>query len=83
MMLSVAGVASKNCMGVVLTGMGRDGTEGVKAIRAAGGKTFAQDAESCVVYGMPKSAVDAGLVDRQLTLPKMAEEINAFLSKHG
>ncbi len=81
MMASVARVAAKDCMGVVLTGMGRDGTEGLKGIRAAGGKTFAQDAESCVVYGMPKSAVDAGLVDRQLTLPQMAEEINALLTK--
>jgi len=81
MMASVAKVAGKHCLGVVLTGMGRDGTEGLKAIRAAGGKTFAQDAESCVVYGMPKSVVDAGLVDRQLSLPKMAEEINALLSK--
>ncbi len=80
MMASVAGIAAKNCVGVVLTGMGRDGTEGLKAIRAAGGRTFAQDAESCVVYGMPKSVVDAGLADRQLTLPKMAEEINALLA---
>ncbi len=83
MMESVAAVAAKNCLGVVLTGMGRDGTDGLKAIRAVGGRTFAQDAESCVVYGMPKSAVDAGIVDRQLALPKMAEEINAFLIKLG
>lgn len=79
MMASVAKAAGKNCLGVVLTGMGRDGTVGLKDIRGVGGKTFAQDAESCVVYGMPKSVVDAGLVDRQLTLPKMAEEINALL----
>ncbi|SRR5579871_2249762 len=80
MMASVAKAASKHCLGVVLTGMGRDGTEGLKSIRAVGGKTFAQDAESCVVYGMPKSAVDSGLVDRQLALPQMAEEINALLT---
>ena len=80
MMASVAKMAGKQCVGVVLTGMGRDGTEGLKTIRAAGGKTFAQDADSCVVYGMPKSVVDAGLVDRQLTLAKMAEEINALLA---
>ncbi|HJT23213.1 MAG TPA: chemotaxis response regulator protein-glutamate methylesterase, partial [bacterium] len=79
MMASVAKVAAKRCLGVVLTGMGRDGTEGLKAIRTTGGKTFAQDADSCVVYGMPKSVVEAGLVDRQLTLAKMAEEINALL----
>jgi two-component system chemotaxis response regulator CheB len=81
LMASVAKVASKQCLGVVLTGMGRDGTAGLKEIRGVGGRTFAQDAESCVVYGMPKSAVDAGLVDRQLPLIKMAEEINALLAK--
>jgi two-component system chemotaxis response regulator CheB len=80
MMASVAKVAPKNCMAVVLTGMGKDGTAGTKDIRGVGGRTFAQDADSCVVYGMPKAAVDAGLVDRQLSLSKMAEEINAFLS---
>lgn len=80
MMASVAQVAAKRCLGVVLTGMGRDGTEGLRAIRAVEGKTFAQDADSCVVYGMPKSVVEAGLVDRQLTLAKMAEEINALLA---
>ena len=82
MMASVAKVASKDCLGVVLTGMGRDGTVGLKSIRSVGGKTFAQDAESCVVYGMPKSAVDAKVIDRQLPLAAIANEINVFLS-HG
>lgn len=80
MMTSVAKVAPKQCLGVVLTGMGRDGTIGLKTIRAAGGKTFAQDAESCVVYGMPKAAVDAKVIDRQLPLAAIANEINAFLN---
>lgn len=81
MMSSVAKVAPKRCLGVVLTGMGKDGTAGLKEIKAAGGKIFAQNAESCVVYGMPKSAVDAGLVDRQLPLAQMANEINSLLAK--
>lgn len=80
MMDSVVKTAGKECLGVVLTGMGRDGTAGLKQIKEAGGRTFAQDAESCVVYGMPKAAVDAGVVDRQLNLSKMAEEINASLA---
>ena len=80
MMASVAKVAGHRCLGVVLTGMGRDGTAGLKEIRVAGGKTFAQDEESCVVYGMPKAAVDAGLVDHQLPLSQMAEKINLHLA---
>jgi two-component system chemotaxis response regulator CheB len=83
MMASVAKAAGKQCAGVVLTGMGRDGTSGLKDIHSAGGRTFAQDAESCVVYGMPKAAVESGMVDRQLTLDKMAEEVNALLSSRS
>ncbi len=81
MMSSVAKTAGKQCMGVILTGMGRDGTAGLKDIHAVGGKTFAQDAGSCVVYGMPKAAVDSGMVDRQVPLSQMAQEINALLNR--
>jgi two-component system chemotaxis response regulator CheB len=79
MMFSVAKSCAEGCVGVVLTGMGRDGTVGLKEIRAAGGVTFAQDAESCVVYGMPKSAVEAGVVDHQMRLETMAEAVNQLL----
>jgi two-component system chemotaxis response regulator CheB len=81
LMSSVAKVAGIHCLGVVLTGMGRDGTQGLKDIHSVGGKTFAQCAESCVVYGMPKSAVDAGVVSRQLDLQPMAVEINDLLNR--
>jgi two-component system chemotaxis response regulator CheB len=81
MMSSVAKAAGKQSLGVVLTGMGRDGTSGLKEIRLAGGRTFAQDADSCVVYGMPKAAVDSGMVDRQCTLASMASEINLHLNR--
>jgi two-component system chemotaxis response regulator CheB len=81
MMQSVAKASGKYCLGVILTGMGRDGALGVKDIHAAGGKTFAQDAESCVVYGMPKAAMDLGVVDHQLPVPEIAAEILSFLSR--
>jgi len=79
MMSSAAKIAGSKCMGVVLTGMGRDGTLGLQDIKGMGGKTFAQNPESCVVYGMPKSAFDAGVVDRQLPLDKMAHELNEIM----
>jgi two-component system chemotaxis response regulator CheB len=78
LMASVAKTAGSKCLGIVLTGMGKDGTAGLKKIREAGGKTLAQDAESCVVYGMPKSAVEAGVVDHQLDLSKMVKKIDSF-----
>ncbi len=83
MMTSVAKAAGKQSAGIVLTGMGRDGTSGLKDIHSAGGRTFAQDADSCVVYGMPKAAVESGMVDRQLTLAQMAVEVNALVSSRS
>jgi two-component system chemotaxis response regulator CheB len=62
-MESAAYLYGSRVAGVVLTGMGEDGTNGLRAIRAKGGTTFAQEAQSCVVNGMPQSAVDAGVVD--------------------
>ena len=81
MMQSVAKASGKHCLGVIFTGMGRDGALGMKHIHEAGGKTFAQDAESCVVYGMPKAAVESGVVDHQLPIPAIAREIVSFLSR--
>jgi two-component system, chemotaxis family, protein-glutamate methylesterase/glutaminase len=75
MMQSVAAVCPGSSLGVLLTGMGSDGVEGLRAIRDAGGKTFAESAETCVIYGMPKAAVEAGVVDRSIALTKMADEI--------
>lgn len=62
-MQSVAQVFGSRAKGVLLTGMGRDGCMGLLSIRLKGGKTYAQDAESCVVNGMPQSAIDMGVVD--------------------
>ncbi len=60
---------------VIMTGMGSDGCEGMKKIKAQGGYSIAQNEESCVVYGMPKAVVDAGLADEIQPLTKIAEAI--------
>lgn len=77
LMASAAGVYGPRTAGVVLTGMGSDGTEGLRAIRDAGGRTLAESQETCVIYGMPKAAAEAGVVDRIVPLDRMAEEILA------
>lgn len=75
LMLSVAEVYKNKCIGVILTGMGKDGMEGMKAINDAGGFTIAQNEASCVVYGMPRAAVEAGAVKQVVPL----NEIGGFL----
>ncbi len=66
---SVAAVAGTRAVGVILTGMGDDGMHGARAIRAAHGRVIAESEETAVVYGMPGSAVKAGVVDEILPLP--------------
>ena len=77
LMASVAKAYGARSLGVVLTGMGSDGVEGLRAIRQTGGRTFAESEETCVIYGMPKAAVEAGVVDRSVPLARMADEILA------
>jgi len=77
LMASVARAYGPRSMGIVLTGMGADGVEGLRAIREAGGRTLAESQETCVIYGMPKAAVEAGVVDRTAPLPRVADEILA------
>jgi len=77
LMASAAGVFGSRVVGVVLTGMGSDGTEGLRAIRRRGGRTLAESEETCVIYGMPKAAIDAGVVDRAVPLDRLAEEMLA------
>jgi two-component system chemotaxis response regulator CheB len=72
---SVARVYGSAAIGLVLTGMGDDGTRGLLALRAAGAPTLAQDAASCVVYGMPRAAVEAGAIARSAPLSMIADVI--------
>jgi two-component system chemotaxis response regulator CheB len=73
--LTMAHAVAGKSVGVILTGMGRDGAQGLKAIRDEGGRTLGQDERSCVVYGMPKAAADLGAVERQTSLERMADAI--------
>jgi two-component system chemotaxis response regulator CheB len=75
MFRSVAHAAGSNAMGVLLTGMGGDGAQGLLAMHEAGAPTVAQDEATCVVFGMPKVAIDLGAVDKVLPLGHIAGEI--------
>jgi two-component system chemotaxis response regulator CheB len=78
MMNSVADCGHKNLIAVMMTGMGSDGSIGIAKIKAAGGKTIAQNEATCVVYGMPKSAVATGAIDKIVALNDIAKEIIKF-----
>ena len=69
---SCADVAGSHVVGVLMTGMGADGARGLLAMRQAGARTLAQDEQSCVVYGMPKVAVELGAAEQVLPLPRLA-----------
>lgn len=75
MMESVARVYGENTVGVILTGMGHDGAKGIQAIKQKGGYTIAEDQSTAVVFGMPKSAIELGVVDKVVPLSAIAAEI--------
>lgn len=72
---SVAKVASKNAIGVILTGMGHDGAVGLMSMRRAGARTIGQDQKSSVVYGMPKVAFEIGAVEKQVAISNIPSVI--------
>ncbi|MBX4954898.1 chemotaxis response regulator protein-glutamate methylesterase [Rhizobium lentis] len=72
---SVAELAGRNAVGVILTGMGRDGAAGLLKMRHAGARTLGQNEKTCVVYGMPRVAQELGAVEQQLPLAAIGEEI--------
>jgi two-component system, chemotaxis family, protein-glutamate methylesterase/glutaminase len=72
---SVAKIAGKSALGVIMTGMGDDGAAGLLEMRTAGARTLAQNEDTCVVYGMPKEAVKCGAVERTVPLSEIGREI--------
>ena len=77
---SVANVAGANALGVILTGMGKDGVKGLLEMKQAGSHTIAQDEASCVVFGMPKEAIAAGAVREVLPLQNIARRTVEYMS---
>lgn len=80
MFSSAAKVFGSHCIGVVLTGMGRDGATGAADMRKAGGVVFGECESSCVVYGMPKAAKDAGGIDAEFAVEDLAQAVSASLA---
>ena len=80
---SAAQHAGKNAVGVILTGMGRDGAAGLLDMRKAGAYTLAQDEASCIVFGMPREAIALGAADEIASLPEMSRRVMARLSLMG
>jgi two-component system, chemotaxis family, protein-glutamate methylesterase/glutaminase len=79
---SVTNAAKGKAMGVILTGMGRDGAEGLLGLRNAGGTTIGQDRATSLVYGMPRVAFEMGAVERQVPLEKIGGEILRLTNRH-
>ena len=76
---SAAEAVGRRALGVILTGMGSDGMEGIRALKQKGGRALAQSDATCVVYGMPKAIVDAGLSDEIVDIDEMAQAIMSNL----
>ncbi|MDD2853612.1 MAG: chemotaxis response regulator protein-glutamate methylesterase [Desulfuromonadaceae bacterium] len=75
MLKSCAGIYCKRVVAVILTGMGNDGSSGIRSIKEHGGCVLAESEDTAIVYGMPREAVATGVVDRSVTLDKIADEI--------
>ena len=78
---SVAKVCNGNAIGVILTGMGKDGAKGLLSMKEKGNFTIGQDEQSCVVYGMPKAAYEIGAVTKRVPLNRVPSTIVSALSK--
>ncbi len=83
MFRSVASCAGDRAVGVLLTGMGTDGARGLLEMKQAGAYTIAQDEASCVVYGMPRAAVELGAVERVVSIDRVVEEIMRVVAERA
>ncbi|HEY8910342.1 MAG TPA: chemotaxis response regulator protein-glutamate methylesterase [Desulfosporosinus sp.] len=83
MFLSLAKAVGKGTLGVVMTGMGNDGMKGMKELKGLGAFAIAESEETCVVYGMPRSIVDAGLADRVVPLGEIGKTIVECVTRRG
>lgn len=81
LMSTAAKVYENRTVGVILTGMGNDGTVGMAQIKKYGGKTVAQDESTCVVFGMPRSAIEKGYVDKIMPLDRIPKTIMSFVEE--
>jgi two-component system chemotaxis response regulator CheB len=75
MLTSMSRIYGPGALGVILTGMGRDGAQGIKAIKEAGGRTIAQDEGTSLIFGMPRAAIELGVVDKVAPLEWISREI--------
>ncbi len=80
---SAANIAGRNVVGVILTGMGKDGAAGMLEMRQAGAYNFAQDETSCVVFGMPKEAIALGGTNEVVALKDLGRKVVAWLAVNG
>jgi two-component system chemotaxis response regulator CheB len=81
MLTSCAAAMGADLCAIVLTGMGGDGGRGIKAVKAAGGRTLAEAPETAVIFGMPQEAIATGAVDDVVPLPNIPERIARFAQK--
>ena len=80
---SAAKFAGKNAIGVILTGMGKDGAQGMMEMKRAGSQNFAQDEASCVVFGMPREAIAIGAVDEVAAIKDLPGKVMHYLAAQG
>ena len=78
MLNSVAETYGVATMGVILTGMGNNGLVGMQNVRGRGGVIIAQNEETCVVYGMPRAVIEAGIADHIASIDEVANEITSY-----
>ncbi|MCS7253285.1 MAG: chemotaxis response regulator protein-glutamate methylesterase [Armatimonadota bacterium] len=78
---SAADVFGRRCIGVLLSGMGKDGATGMRAIKEKGGRCIVQDESSCLIFGMPKAAIELGVVDEIVPIDRMAERLAQLVGR--